>query len=279
MEEENKNIVQPNSDSQDNNLDKQQVTGQTNNASNYTKYMQKKIARVKKKALQYGVTIPDLKYELTAPDRPRTIFSIIGYIMIALGVALLVGTYIWLATSGLLKAFLELISGAKQTLDPDVALKTFGFSGFASVGTVFICIVIAILMIIPICICFAFVVLGIKNINLTYASKQEMAVGYEVTSYIRCLILIIGLSILALVLVVVEGGRGGLLIMSAIVVSVVIAICVLLLAILLKIRKKEKVWFDALPDDQKQDFLNQNKMLKQYSARKSITRTTNLGGW
>jgi len=279
MGEENKNLVQPSSDSQDSNLDSSQEAGQINKASNYTKYMQKKIARVKKKALQYGVTIPDLNYELAAPDRPRTIFSIIGYIMIALGAALLIGSYIWLATSGLLKAFGEIISGTKQALDPDVALKTFGFSGFASVGAVFICIVIAILMIIPICICIAFVVLGIKNINLTYASKQEMAAGYEVTSYIRSLILIMGLSIIALVVELLAGAKGGLLIVSAIVVCVIVAICVLLLVILLKNRKKEKTWFDALPDDQKQDFINQNKMLKRYSARKSISRTTTLGGW
>ena len=43
--------------------------------------------------------------------------------------------------------------------------------------------------------------------------------------------------------------------------SILIIICAVLFAIILKARKKDKVWFETLPEDRKQDFIEQNKML------------------
>lgn len=248
----------------------------TNN--NFTKYMQKKLAKAKRKSLQYGVTIPDLKYELTAPEKPRAIFSIVGYIMIAIGLAIFVGATIWFISSGIFSVFGQLVSGATTSLTPEMAEKTLGFSALAGAGAIFICIFIAIVMLIPTVICIALVALGIKNINLTHASRQEMAVGYEVTRYLLWLISIMFFSVLAVIIFAIEGFKGSALIAITIIASILIIICAVLFAIILQARKKDKVWFETLPEDRKQDFIAQNKMLKEYSSRKRMYKT-NLGDW
>lgn len=239
----------------------------------YTKYLSKKIKKVKKKAIQYGITVPDLHYPLEKPSKPRLAFYIIGYIMIALGLASLVASVVLFIKAGIFSSMIELLSGSIDTLDPEVMKNTFGLSSVVGVGGIVLGIIIFIVLLVVVAIIVALISLGIKNLRLAKASRQEIAVGFEVTNYIWGIVATMLICVAIVVGLISKGGFAGVTVLITIIAGALVAVLAVLLTFLILQRKKEKVWFDTLDEDRKQDFLNLNQALKQYDKITTRNRT------
>lgn len=242
------------------------------NQVEYSKYMQKKIAKAKKKALHYGYSIPDLKYPLQKPLKNRTALSIIGYLILALGILLSVASVYLTIKFGFWSTLISMFGVGSDALSENTLSKTFGLSQLTGfIAIVAIVIIITILLILA-GICAWVIAFGARVSKVSKVSRQEMAKGYEVSQIIKEMFLFAFFAIAGIVLCFMGLGMES----STWIISSVLALCVVLfltLAIMLIVeRKKETQWFETLSMDEKEDFIAYNDVIKKYSA-KGKTRT------
>lgn len=239
--------------------------------NSYSKYMYKKLVKARKKGLQYGVTIPPLKYELDKPEKTRKVFLIAGYTLLSFTIALFIGFIIMYIVSGVFPMFIDMLRGTSSVYSKELFEKSLGLSSFGAISLTWLYIVIVILLLLPIGIIMGLVKGVIKNFAFSKISKQEMAKGFEVSRYINILVISIFLTLLIGILFIVEGlTRGGLGVFITIMSFVIFACCLTLLIFIIKERKREKEWFNSLSEEKQQDFLNQNKAVKKYKNLSSI---------
>lgn len=266
MEEINSNKSEINNDLTS---DKQPLLDIEKNS--YSKYMYKKLVKARKKGLQYGVTIPPLKYELEKPEKPRKVFLIAGYTLLGFTIALFIGFIIMYIVSGVFPMFLDMIRGTSNVYSKELFEKSLGLTSFGAISLTWLYVVIVILLLLPIGIIMGLVKGVIKNFAFSKISKQEMAKGFEISRYINMLIISMFLSLIIGVLFIVEGlVKGGLGIFITIMSFVIFVWCLILLTFIKKERKREKEWFNNLSEEKQQDFLNQNNAVKKYKNLSSI---------
>ena len=242
----------------------------------YSKYMQKKIEKAKKKALQYGYTVPELKYPLEKPNKNRTAISVFGYLILVFSI-LFTGAMAYLTYStGLLTGLLSAFGLGSESFSESSMAKTFGLSQIGGILAIIMIIVIVAILTMIAGICVWSIVFGIRSVRVAKVSRQEMAKGYEVFDSI-CLMII--LPIVAIVVMVVLVAWLGLNVNTWVICGVLTLGIILYItfAILLIVeRSKEKKWFKSLPDDAQQDFIEYNDVIKKYSAR---TNNRKFGGF
>lgn len=248
--------------------------------NSYSKYMYKKLVKARKKGLQYGVTIPPLKYELDKPEKTRKVFLTAGYTLLGLTIALFIGFIVMYILAGVFPMILEVIKGTSGVYSKEFFEKSLGLSAYGVISVTWLYFIIALILILPIGLTIGLVKATIKNFALSKISKQEMAKGFEVSRYIRILIITMFLFLLIGILCIVEGlSKGSLGIFITIMSFVIFACCLTLLIFIIKERKKEKEWFNSLSEERQQDFLNQNKAIKKYKSLSSFKlNDTNLTG-
>lgn len=248
--------------------------------NSYSKYMYKKLVKARKKGLQYGVTIPPLKYELEKPEKTRKVFLIAGYTLLGFTIALFIGFIIMYIISGVFPMFIDMIRGTSNVYSKELFEKSLGLTSFGAISLTWLYIVIVILLLLPIGIIIGLVKGVIKNFALSKISKQEMAKGFEVSRYINILVISIFLTLLIGILFIVEGlTRGGLGVFITIMSFVIFACCLTLLIFIIKERKREKEWFNSLSEEKQQDFLNQNNAVKKYKnlSRIKVSNSNFMG--
>ena len=258
--EEIKENVQIKEDNLDNN---NQIVNEDIEKQSYSKYMYKKLQKARKKGKQYGVDVPKLNYSLDKPEKPRKLFQIIGYSMLALTILVAVGFIVAYIVSGIFPMFAELISGTVSVYSKETLGKSLGLSGVASLAVTWIYVLIIILLLIPIALVWLLVKFTIKNLSFINLSKQEMAKGFEVKRYLLGLYIMMGASLALVILFAFEGLLNGGLGIFIIVLSIVMfATCLVISIFITKERKKEQVWFNNLEIEKQQDFINQNNSIK-----------------
>lgn len=266
MEEINSNKPELNNDLTS---DKQPLLDIEKNS--YSKYMYKKLVKARKKSLQYGVTIPPLKYELEKPEKTRKVFLIAGYILLGFTIALAIGFIIMYIVSGVFPMFIDMVRGTSSVYSKELFEKSLGLSSFGAISLTWLYVVTIILLLLPIGIITSLVKGVIKNFALSKISKQEMAKGFEVSRFINILVISMFLSLLIGILFIIEGlVKGGLGVFITIMSFVIFACCLTLLIFIIKERKRESKWFINLSEEKQQDFLNQNNAVKKYRNLSSI---------
>ena len=274
--EEIKENVQIKEDNLDNN---NQIVNEDIEKQSYSKYMYKKLQKARKKGKQYGVDVPKLNYSLDKPEKPRKLFQIIGYSMLALTILVAVGFIVAYIVSGIFPMFAELISGTVSVYSKETLGKSLGLSGVASLAVTWIYVLIIILLLIPIAVVWLLVKFTIKNLSFINLSKQEMAKGFEVKRYLLGLYIMIGVSLALVILFAFEGLLNGGLGIFIIVLSIVMfATCLVISIFITKERKKEQVWFNNLEIEKQQDFINQNNSIKKIKDLSSRTRSGSILG-
>ncbi len=267
--EEIKDNVQIKEDNLDNN---NQIVNEDIEKQSYSKYMYKKLQKARKKGKQYGVDVPKLNYSLDKPEKPRKLFQIIGYSMLALTILIAVGFIVAYIVSGIFPMFAELISGTVSVYSKETLGKSLGLSGVASLAVTWIYVLIIILLLIPIAVVWLLVKFTIKNLSFINLSKQEMAKGFEVKRYLLGLYIMMGVSLALVILFAFEGLLNGGLGIFIIVLSIVMfATCLVISIFITKERKKEQVWFNNLEIEKQQDFINQNNSIKKIKDLSSRT--------
>lgn len=274
--EEIKENVQIKEDNLDNN---NQIVNEDIEKQSYSKYMYKKLQKARKKGKQYGVDVPKLNYTLDKPEKPRKLFQIIGYSMLALTILVAVGFIVAYIVSGIFPMFAELISGTVSVYSKETLGKSLGLSGIASLAVTWIYVLIIILLLIPIALVWLLVKFTIKNLSFINLSKQEMAKGFEVKRYLLGLYIMMGASLALVILFAFEGLLNGGLGIFIIVLSIVMfATCLVISIFITKERKKEQVWFNNLEIEKQQDFINQNNSIKKIKDLSSRTRSGSILG-
>lgn len=274
--EEIKENVQIKEDNLDNN---NQIVNEDIEKQSYSKYMYKKLQKARKKGKQYGVDVPKLNYTLDKPEKPRKLFQIIGYSMLALTILVAVGFIVAYIVSGIFPMFAELISGTVSVYSKETLGKSLGLSGVASLAVTWIYVLIIILLLIPIALVWLLVKFTIKNLSFINLSKQEMAKGFEVKRYLLGLYIMMGASLALVILFAFEGLLNGGLGIFIIVLSIVMfATCLVISIFITKERKKEQVWFNNLEIEKQQDFINQNNSIKKIKDLSSRTRSGSILG-
>lgn len=274
--EEIKDNVQIKEDNLDNN---NQIVNEDIEKQSYSKYMYKKLQKARKKGKQYGVDVPKLNYTLDKPEKPRKLFQIIGYSMLALTILVAVGFIVAYIVSGIFPMFAELISGTVSVYSKETLGKSLGLSGVASLAVTWIYVLIIILLLIPIAVVWLLVKFTIKNLSFINLSKQEMAKGFEVKRYLLGLYIMMGVSLALVILFAFEGLLNGGLGIFIIVLSIVMfATCLVISIFITKERKKEQVWFNNLEIEKQQDFINQNNSIKKIKDLSSRTRSGSIWG-
>lgn len=274
--EEIKENVQIKEDNLDNN---NQIVNEDIEKQSYSKYMYKKLQKARKKGKQYGVDVPKLNYSLDKPEKPRKLFQIIGYSMLALTILVAVGFIVAYIVSGIFPMFAELIGGTVSVYSKETLGKSLGLSGVASLAVTWIYVLIIILLLIPIALVWLLVKFTIKNLSFINLSKQEMAKGFEVKRYLLGLYIMMGASLALVILFAFEGLLNGGLGIFIIVLSIVMfATCLVISIFITKERKKEQVWFNNLEIEKQQDFINQNNSIKKIKDLSSRTRSGSILG-
>lgn len=232
-----------------------------------SKFMQKKLEKAKKKALQYGYTVPDLRYPLEKPLKQRTALAVLGYLIFALGIIISLLAIYFTYKVGLWSTLFSAFGISSDALSESTLNKTFGLSqikGF--VGIVIIIILITIVLAL-VGICSWIISFGLRVARVSKVSRQEMAKGYEVFDTIGIMFLLSAIGIAGIVVSIVGLG----LKTNTWIICGVLALCIALfltIAIILIVeRKKEAKWFETLSKEMQEDFIEYNNVIKKYSAK------------
>ena len=239
----------------------------------FTHYMQKQVKKLRKKGLEYGVSVPYLNYELDKPEKQRTIFNVIAIIFFVLAIAMVIGTVVMYFYTHIFSAIVEIANKSHDLTNYDTLQNLLGLSGFVGIASWVVAMVLVILSLLPIPVFIVTINLARKNLSFAKISKQEMAMGFEIKNFVVFLTICSILSLLLAVVFLCQGmGSGVFGICSIVVLFLLFAVCVALTVIIQKERKKEQQWFATLPQEKQQDFLSLNKSLVMVKNKKREMR-------
>lgn len=250
----------------------QEIKGQALESDNielegYGKRTYKKVQKLRKKALQYGIDVPKCTHPLTRPTRPRPLMLLGKWV--CLGCAgLLVGLTILLFVKlHYFKAFAQIFDVMRGTLDAKAVALTLGFSGIAT-ATLFVVLLIMLAMaIIPIAFVILFANQACEFGELAHAPRQQIAVGYKIKSQIRLVSVLAILDLILTIFIIVKSKNSAdwLIILILLVIFAVLVFY----AVALKItQRKEKEWFGTLSVDAQNDYINHDKALEAFANKR-----------
>lgn len=240
----------------------------------YGKLGYKRLKRLRKKALDHSITVPELKYKLERPTRPRGLLLAAAIICLVL-LASCTGLFVYFATCNkLVSNLIELINLGSSTLSKEAIAASLGFSSLASAGAAVLVICALLVLIFPIMFLIYFALFTRDTFNLAFSSKQELAKGYMTYLCFYKLafsaIVMIILNFVFITFINIDASTKQLLtILSIIVLSLSF---IAILALLIIERTKCKKWYNSqLSDDEKSDFEAQNSALLKLRRKSRST--------
>lgn len=265
--EEIKDLINNNkeSDNQNENIDdNNKISTKDIEKNYYSKFMYKRFLKLKKKGLDYGITLPNLKYPLDKPNSPRLAFKITSFVMLALSVIVLSLSIYLLVKCRVLSMFGELISNTKSVFTEKAFEESLGLSSIASIGVFWLYLLCGVLIILPIVVVGWLLYTARKNWILSQVSRQEMAKGYEVKRYIVNTFILLGITAVFLIVLLVKSSLSVIATRILFITGMIIFIYLIANIVILKHEKqKDEIWFKTLPIEKQQDFINQNKSMKK----------------
>lgn len=241
--------------------------------SSFTPYMQKQVKKLRKKGLEYGVSVPYLNYELDKPEKQRKIFNVIAIIFFVLAMAMVIGTVVMYFYTHIFSAIFEIANKSNDLTSYDTLQNSLGLSGFVGIASWALVLILAVISLLPIPIIIVTINFARKNLSFAKMSKQEMAKGFEIKNFIIFLIFSAIFSLALAIILLCQGMASGAFgICSVVFLFLLFVICVALSVIIIKEKNKETQWFNTLPIEKQQDFLNFNKSLNLVKSKKSQSR-------
>ena len=245
-------------------MDEESKTEKDVEKNYYSKYMYKRFLRFKRKGLDYGITVPDLNYPLDKPASPRIAFKITTFVMLALAVMVFSLSVYFLVKCKVFTMLYELVNNTKTVFTEKAFEESLGLSSIASVGAVWLYLLCGVLILVPILAIVGLLLIARKNWILSKVSRQEMAKGYEVSKYIFISFVLLFLTATFIVVILATSGFSTTFSKIAFTILLVIFAYLISNIVVLKIEKqKDEIWFNELPIERQQDFINQNKVMKR----------------
>lgn len=235
----------------------------------YGEKRHKSVQKLRKKGLQYGVTVPYCTKPLIKPQKKRPLMLATMYVCLGATAILVVLTILLLIKANYFKAFGQVLKALGGTLDKDVVSKTLGFSALASASFVIVLIVMILILILPIVVVML-LLSHAKTLNqLAGAPRQEIAVGYKIKNTIKIVIIWAIVVLAGFVFGITQdffSNTNGIIAM--VILTLGFLTLVLYAIALILTRKKEKEWFDTLPKDAQDDYIAHNDALEKLSHKK-----------
>lgn len=265
-------------DNHDKSINKQLENINAVEFESYGKLGYKRLKRLRKKALNHGITVPELKYKLERPTGPRGLLLAAAIICLVL-LASCTGLFIYFATCNkLVSNLIELMNLGSNNLSKEAIAASLGFSSLASAGVAILVVCALLVLIFPIMFLIYFALFTRDTFNLAFSSKQELAKGYMTYLYFYRLafsaIVMIILNFVFITFINIEASTKQLLTILSIIVLLLSFIAILVLLIIE--RTKCKKWYNSqLSYEEKSDFEAQNSALLKL-RRKSRSSSQKL---
>ena len=138
--------------------------------NSFSPYMQKQVNKLRKKGLEYGITVPFLNYELNKPQKSRKIFNIIAILFFALALAMIVGTIVMYIYTNIFSAIVEIANKSHDLTNYDTLQNSLGLSGFVGIASWVVAMVLVILSLLPIPVFIVTINLARKNLSFAKMS-------------------------------------------------------------------------------------------------------------
>lgn len=237
----------------------------------YDKRTFKKVAKLRKKGLKYGIVVPNLNYELTKPEKPRKTFLVISIILslALIGMIIALGFLYNKVLNILFETNLLEIIG--NLFNPVFLAETLGLSAIPGLMILVVYIIIIACLLLPIYL-LVYVYRFIRDsFRMVNCSIEEIAKGNTITNRITTLILNLIFIVIVFVLLLwqLDERVKGLLIVLFIVLCLIFG--GLLTLILIERIKANKI-FDSLEEDKKQNYLEHEKALKLVQYREKARK-------
>lgn len=234
----------------------------------YGKSSYKRVQKLRKKGIQYGVTISKCQYPLEKPDNPRKLMLVSMWACL-IGIVSVVGLAIWLFIKiKYFTVFGQVIGLIGGTVSEEVVSKTLGFSGLVTASALVVLIVLILIMLIPIVIVWLLASKANTLHELAYAPRQEIAVGYKIKSMIKTAICLALIMLAVLIFGLIKdflSNRNGIIALCILLIGIVV-FTIYAVSLILE-RKKDKAWFDTLSKEAQDDYLTHNEALHKLAKR------------
>ncbi len=241
--------------------------------NSFTPYMQKQVKKLRKKGLEYGVSVPYLNYELDKPEKQRKIFNVIAIMFFVLAIAMVIGTVVMYFYTHIFSAIFEIANKSNNLTSYDALQNSLGLSGFVGIASWALVLILVVISVLPIPIIIVTISFARKNLSFAKMSRQEMAKGFEIKNFIIFLIFSTIFTLVLAIILLCQGMASGFFgICSVVSLFLLSGICAFLSIIIIKEKNKDAQWFNTLPIERQQDFLNFNKSLNLVKSKKNQSR-------
>jgi len=241
----------------------------------FSPFAYRRLQRARRKALHYGVEIPKLKYKLTRPVKPRPLFAVVGYIMLVALIAVIAASAFIILGSGVMK----LIASGPEFYEGNEMTDLFGITQLTNMGIFLFYILLLGILILPIGIIALMVSIVKRTFALANASYQEIGRGHILLNYIVA-VMVAGVASLVMFFVLLNQGTIANLHWTVIMIWLVFTALLFLFGTALIIeRVKARKMFNALPEEQKQDFIAMDEAWQKYKSRKEASNTSSRWRW
>lgn len=250
---------------------------------NYSKGSFRRLQKLRIDGIAFGIDIPTLEYDLIKPEKRRKSFTVFGILSsIILGAAIFLCTL--LALSAIPPVLTAIGDVSAVDSEPIISVLTLGLSTlFTGVMSIFMWLILITFAAILICIIASLTKVVITFFNLQRCSIQEMAVGYESRELIGNTIFMLVISTLCTGLLtygffVAKAAIPAFIIILYIAVILTMAYTISILVCVFKEKKKAKVQFNELPQEQQDSFRDHNNAIYRVKSRikRMRDKTTDL---
>ncbi len=239
----------------------------------YTPRQYAKIQRQRRRALQYGITIPPLTRQFTYRESKRKPFVIVGIIWsiaIAGLFALMVALALKLCGANDLS---EMGTALKKLFDPDVLTGSIGLSGVGGFLLIIVYVILATVAAVAIGIFVLLLVLNVRTYRYARISRQEMAYSRGIYEYMWLVGLIaVALAVPSFILLSKASLIGSLGIALAVAFMVSALAMGAFVVYVYNERKRDRQWCDDhLSAEDRADYLAHIDGMYRYKKRKRHT--------
>ncbi len=186
---------------------------------------------------------------------------------------MIVGTIVMHIYTNIFSTIVEIANKSHDLTNSDTLQNSLGLSGFVGIASWALVLILVVISLLPIPIIIVTINFARKNLSFAKMSKQEMAKGFEIKNFIIFLIFSAIFSLALAIILLCQGMASGAFgICSVVFLFLLFVICVALSVIIIKEKNKETQWFNTLPIEKQQDFLNFNKSLNLVKSKKNQSR-------
>ncbi len=244
----------------------------------YSKHSYNKVKKLRSKGLLRGEEIPYLKYSVDSPEKPRTLFLVLGIIS-AIFLVLAIAFVTFFTVTNLIPIIQNLVGTTEQlTIRYEFDIFAVG-PAFGTLTAVLMWAIVPIIVMAFVGIIWILVVLTNKMFAMSKVSIQEMAVGHEIKASIKTMIIaiIIVVSLMVGLFILVENMPTRAVLVVLGIGLGLIAICATILTFLLLEKKKANKKFQELPYEEQEDFMVHARALERASKRKKTKNMSDIG--